>query len=259
MKIIVNTKTIQLIGYEELTSGAYNDTSIEVELSDEYANLTVFVSFNDKKTLVSDGKVFTPCLQEGLCKIGVYGVSVKDGEAVLRYSPKPVEIMVAAGSWNSQLAEADAPTASEAEKIYSLINDAIEKGKLKGDKGDSYILTDADKAEIAQKVNLPTKTSSLVNDSGFVSDSAYVHTDNNYTDEDKTKLAELSNYDDTAVKKNIAAKQDKLSQAQINNITAVPNKQDKLTVSSGLKLENNVLSLDIETATASTTYGGDTQ
>lgn len=36
---------------------------------------------------------------------------------------------------------------------------------------------------------VPTKTSDLTNDSGFVSDENYVHTDNNYTTSEKTKLA----------------------------------------------------------------------
>lgn len=36
---------------------------------------------------------------------------------------------------------------------------------------------------------VPTKTSDLTNDSGFVSDENYVHTDNNYTTNEKTKLA----------------------------------------------------------------------
>lgn len=35
---------------------------------------------------------------------------------------------------------------------------------------------------------VPTKTSDLTNDSNFVSDASYVHTDNNYTTPDKTKL-----------------------------------------------------------------------
>jgi hypothetical protein len=34
-------------------------------------------------------------------------------------------------------------------------------------------------------INIPTKTSDLTNDSDFVSDSNYVHTDNNYTTTDK--------------------------------------------------------------------------
>ena len=39
-----------------------------------------------------------------------------------------------------------------------------------------------------------TKTSQLTNDSSFISDSNYVHTDNNYTTTEKQKLSGLSNY-----------------------------------------------------------------
>jgi len=38
----------------------------------------------------------------------------------------------------------------------------------------------------------PAKTSDLTNDSNFVSDASYVHTDNNYTTSDKNKVADLN-------------------------------------------------------------------
>ena len=41
-------------------------------------------------------------------------------------------------------------------------------------------------------------------DQDFVKDDNYVHTDNNYTTEEKTKLASLENYDDTEVKQDIS-------------------------------------------------------
>lgn len=129
----------------------------------------------------------------------------------------------------------------------------------KGEKGDSYILTEADKQEIAQKVKVPTKTSELQNDSNFVSDENYIHTDNNFTAAEKEKLGTLANYDDTVIKKQIADKQDKLSQVQLNNISAIPDKIDKSAVGNGLKFADGILQLDIPVATASTTYGGDAQ
>lgn len=43
-------------------------------------------------------------------------------------------------------------------------------------------------AFIKNKPTIPTKTSQLTNDSDFVSDANYVHTDNNYTTAEKTKL-----------------------------------------------------------------------
>lgn len=41
--------------------------------------------------------------------------------------------------------------------------------------------------------SVPTKTSQLTNDSNFVVDQHYVHTDNNFTDADESKLANLEN------------------------------------------------------------------
>lgn len=288
MKITANTKAVQLIDAEEFLSGAYNDITIDVELSEEYKGLTSFVTFNDEKTPVIAGKVSTPCLFEGLCRIGVYAVDIDDNSnVVLRYSPKPVDVLITAGTWNNRIAESNTPTASEAEKIYALIDNAIAAGRLKGDKGepfkysdftpeqleslrgpqgktgpkgqkgDSYILTDADKTEIAQKIKLPTKTSELENDSNFVSDENYIHTDSNFTKEEKDKLGTLVNYDDTAIKKQISNKQNKLSAKQIENISAVPNKIDNSQVGNGLKFADGMLQLDIPVASASTTYGGD--
>lgn len=137
MKITANTKAVQLIDAEEFLSGAYNDITIDVELSEEYKGLTSFVTFNDEKTPVIAGKVSTPCLCEGLCRIGVYAVNIDDdNNVVLRYSPKPVDVLITTGTWNNQIAESDAPTTSEAEKIYILIDNAIAAGQFKGDKGD---------------------------------------------------------------------------------------------------------------------------
>ena len=50
---------------------------------------------------------------------------------------------------------------------------------------------------------IPTKLSQLSNDGNFVQDTDYVHTDNNFTTEEKEKLAGLTNYDDTAITKSI--------------------------------------------------------
>lgn len=289
MRITANTKAVQLIDSEEFLSGAYNDITIDVELSEEYKGLTSFVTFNDKKTPVIAGKVSTPCLGEGLCRIGVYAVNIDDNNVVLRYSPKPVDVLITTGTWNNRIAESDTPTASEAEKIYTLIDNAIAAGQLKGDKGepfkysdftpeqleslrgpqgktgpkgqkgDSYILTENDKEEIASKVAVPTKTSELENDSDFVSDVNYIHTDNNFTADEKKKLGALVNYDDATIKEQIAKKQDRLSKKQLDAITSVPDKIDQSAVGNGLKYADGQLQLDIPVATASTTYGGDTQ
>lgn len=43
---------------------------------------------------------------------------------------------------------------------------------------------------------VPTKTSQLENDSNFIEDANYVHTDNNFTDKDKSKLNEATTIED---------------------------------------------------------------
>ena len=47
--------------------------------------------------------------------------------------------------------------------------------------------------DLEDKPNIPTKISDLINDSDFVEDSSYVHTDNNYTTTEKNKLSGLKN------------------------------------------------------------------
>lgn len=48
------------------------------------------------------------------------------------------------------------------------------------------------KSQITDFPTIPSKTSDLTNDSNFVSDSSYVHTDNNYTTTDKNKLSGIA-------------------------------------------------------------------
>ena len=76
--------------------------------------------------------------------------------------------------------------------------------------GTDYIITEQDYQNIANVVEqdivplIPTKYSDLTNDNNTVQDADYVHTDNNYTTEEKNKLAGLENYDDTEVKADIS-------------------------------------------------------
>ena len=47
--------------------------------------------------------------------------------------------------------------------------------------------------DLTNKPTIPTKTSQLTNDSNYVKDASYVHTDNNYTTTEKNKLSGLYN------------------------------------------------------------------
>lgn len=70
----------------------------------------------------------------------------------------------------------------------------------------------SDKPNIPTQLDVPTKTSQLTNDSGFISDPNYVHTDNNYSDGEKEKVTGLQNYDDTTLR---AALQNEINRATL--------------------------------------------
>ena len=68
----------------------------------------------------------------------------------------------------------------------------------------------------------------------YVEDSNYVHTDNNFTNEDKEKLSGLSNYDDTEIRNLINTKQDKGDYALKSEL---PTKTSELINDSGYIIE----------------------
>lgn len=59
------------------------------------------------------------------------------------------------------------------------------------DENDLLLIDTVYKQLFATKSEVPTKTSDLTNDSNFAVDASYVHTDNNYTAAEKTKLGNI--------------------------------------------------------------------
>ena len=68
---------------------------------------------------------------------------------------------------------------------------------------------------LVSSIVVPTKTSDLTNDSDFVSDANYVHTDNNYTNQEKTKLAGVSN----------GAQANVIETVKVNNVALTPSEK----------------------------------
>lgn len=137
MKIIADTNKVELQDFEPLVSGAYRDKTIDVELSADYDGLSVWAIFDRQSVKVEGGKCYTPTLERGTCSVGIYAVRLNNEKEIdLRYSPAPALINIEQGSYNSSLNSATAPTESEAEQIYALIDEAIKAGMLKGEKGD---------------------------------------------------------------------------------------------------------------------------
>ena len=199
------------------TTGSIGQIKCTFDLDPIYTDMTCVAVFNDIKIPMIRGVCYADNIPEGRCVVGLYAYSETDGTVDKRISPKPCVIVVDKGSY-LEGHDPEPPTASETERFYNLINEAISSGQIKGEKGDKgdkgdkgeqglkgekgdrgeqglkgddgkdYVLTDDDLQKISALVEVPTKTSELQNDSNFVSDANYVHTDNNFTNEEKTKL-----------------------------------------------------------------------
>lgn len=80
------------------------------------------------------------------------------------------------------------------EEDVSNLNSSITSGDINTlESAKAY--TDEKVKGYAIKEDIPTKLSELENDDNTVKDASYVHTDNNYSTEEKNKLAGLSNYE----------------------------------------------------------------
>lgn len=86
--------------------------------------------------------------------------------------------------------EVDAYTKSETDTL--LDGKADSNSVYTKTESDNKYLTAQDISELANRSEIPTKTSQLQNDSSFISDARYVHTDNNYTTTEKNKLSGIA-------------------------------------------------------------------
>lgn len=238
MKIKADTKTVSIENKEKLTSGALNSDSLEVELSKEYEGLTSFVTFNETEVMVVGNIVNVPTLKSGTCRIGVYAVETVDSETVLRYSPSPAIIFVSSGSYNENL-HIDPPTQSEADLIYSLINKAIEEGKLKGDKGDKGEKGERGEQGVQGPQGIQGERGPQGENGKDGKDASAIT--NYYELENKPSINGIELIDQKTLDElNI---QEKLKDEQIENINSICNKDDKTIFntnnSNEIELRNN--------------------
>ena len=84
----------------------------------------------------------------------------------------------------------------------------------------------------ADKTEIPTKTSDLTNDSNFAVDANYVHTDNNYTTAEKTKLAGIAAGAEVNVQSDWT-QSDSTADDFIKHKPSIPTKTSDLTNDSG--------------------------
>ncbi len=193
---------------EKITAGNIEFIDCAFDLAPVFKKLVIRASFNGKFRTIEKGFCKAPKLNEGICKLGVYGYELDpNGEYRLCVSPMPTTFFVNEGSFNDKDIPAEDPTPDELDAHYALIKNLIDDGLLrgeqgapgesayeiavhngyqgteeewlnslkglkgeKGDKGDSYILTDADKQEISEQVNIPVKDIKVDQDSIVLQD-----------------------------------------------------------------------------------------
>lgn len=159
MRIIATARKVKVEDKEDFTSGGFQDLTIEVELSKEYENLYNYVTFGNVAVPVIEGKVKTPTLTAGICKIGVYGYDGKE-KLKLRYSPMPVDVLVKKGSFTDRTAQQSIPTPTEFEKCVDELRDLLKEAKIQ----DGSVTTEklADEAVTTNKIATAAVTGSKV-------------------------------------------------------------------------------------------------
>ena len=90
-------------------------------------------------------------------------------------------------------------------------------------------------------ITIPTKTSDLTNDSNFIIDADYTHTDNNYTDAEKTKLSGIASGAEVNVQSDWTAIS---GDALILNKPTIPSKTSDLTNDSNFVVDSNYVHTD---------------
>ena len=262
MEFSVDTNNVNIIQENQVESGEFNVTTCQFSFSNEYEGLTKKAVFTGQ-----DGIAYLETIIDGECsipsevlatnqvvQIGVYAYEV-DGEVLLlRYSPKPTVFYIHQGSYKeaqnstpptpSEIEQLQAQITENANNIDGIIDDIIDINAEQTEQN-TNIQNNTDNITTLQntkadKSEIPTKISDLINDSDFVVDNNYVHTDNNFTNEDKSQISQ--NVTDIATLQNTKA--DK---------TEIPTKVSDLTNDSGFitKNVNDLINYTLKTNTGS--------
>lgn len=137
LNIKVTQQAVILQNKDPVTAENVNQIRCVVELDPAYADLVVRVCMNGQFATVVDGECYAPPLQEGMCRLGVYGYAVDGEQLVQRISPEPCVFYVRPGSYDPAAVEADAPDPTELESYYAKVQ-ALLKDIGKGVNGTTY-------------------------------------------------------------------------------------------------------------------------
>lgn len=137
LNIKVTQQAVILQNKDPVTAENVNQIRCVVELDPAYADLVVRVCMNGQFATVVDGECYAPPLQEGMCRLGVYGYAVDGEQLVQRISPEPCVFYVRPGSYDPAAVEADAPDPTELESYYAKVQ-ALLKDIGQGVNGTTY-------------------------------------------------------------------------------------------------------------------------
>lgn len=110
----------------------------------------------------------------------------------------------------------------------------------------SAVAFSGDYTDLSNAPTIPTKTSDLNNDSDFVSDSAYVHTDNNFTNADVTKLSGIQAGAEVNVQSDWN-EADNTADDYIKNKPTIPTKTSDLNNDSGFLDSSDITVTQVQT------------
>lgn len=137
LNIKVTQQAVILQNKDPVTAENVNQIRCVVELDPAYADLIMRVCMNGQFATVVDGQCFAPPLQEGMCRLGVYGYAMDGEQLVQRISPEPCVFYVRPGSYDPAAVEADAPDPTELEAYYAKVQ-ALLKDIGQGVNGTTY-------------------------------------------------------------------------------------------------------------------------
>lgn len=110
----------------------------------------------------------------------------------------------------------------------------------------SAVAFSGDYTDLSNAPTIPTKTSDLNNDSNFVSDASYVHTDNNFTNADVTKLSGIQAGAEVNVQSDWN-EADNTADDYIKNKPTIPTKTSDLNNDSGFLDSSDITVTQIQT------------
>lgn len=172
MQVKVDINKVEIMQTEQVNSGEYNTRELQFNIAENMRGLILKALFTkDYKTYEVDIESDSCMIPwevlktDGNCELGVYAYNVNGEVLEIRYSPEPTKFYINAGSYKTEVENGEQPTPTRTEVLEGKIEELDNK---KVDKKEGYGLSQ-----------------------------------NDFTNELKTTLENLENYDDTEIKESV--------------------------------------------------------